>query len=72
MRGLDRDQRVHYHRRAGRLAAAEVALHSMATVEAPLYPGQEVDAAGIDGSPGVEIGHERARPLVEFRGLAHE
>ena len=49
------------------MAAAEAALHSVAAVEAPLHPGQEADAAGIDGSPGVEICHERARPLVERR-----
>jgi hypothetical protein len=54
------------------MAAAEAALHSVATVEAPLSPGQADDAAGIDGSSVMEIGHKRPRSLLELRGLAQE
>jgi len=54
------------------MVAAEAARPSVATVEAPLPPGQETDAAGTGGRAGVTVSHQRARPLVERRGLAHE
>ena len=54
------------------MAAAPAMLQPVATVDAPLCPSQEADAAGIDGSPFPAIGHKCARPLVERRGLAHQ
>ena len=52
--------------------SAETAVHTLATVEAALHPSEEPDARGLSEETGMEIGHERTRPLVEFRSLAHE
>ena len=50
----------------------EIALHTVAAVEAPIHKGKETDATRIIRGKGVEKRPKQARPLVEFRSLAYE
>jgi retron-type reverse transcriptase len=59
-------------RGAGYVAAAQAAQHHLATVETVVHAGEEPDAPGAGRRAGLEISHQRARPLVELRRVAHE
>src|SRR5690606_5981460 len=52
---------------AGWLGAAVATQCAVAALEATGYPGTQSDAPGFTGGAGLEVGHQRARPLVERR-----
>jgi len=59
-------------RRARRMVKAKAAKHPLAAMETFIDEGEEPDAHGTGRRTGLEIRHQRARPVVELRGLAHE
>ncbi len=46
--------------------------HPLAAMETPLYPCQEHEETWSRGGTGLEIGHQRARSVVELQGLSYE
>lgn len=65
-------RRQGYVRRTRRMDTAQIALHSMETVETIPHAGQKPDEAGTSRRSCMEIGHKRSRSLVECRGIPHE
>ncbi len=51
---------------------AETSVHPLAPVEEAQNSCKEPDEVWDRGGEGLEVSHERARPLVELRGLSYE
>ena len=57
--------------RARWLDQAQAADAAMAALETRVRTGSQPDAPGPRRGAGVDVGHQRARPVVEWRRLAH-
>ena len=56
----------------GWIPAAKAAVHSLETMETPVYTSKKTDAERTWGGAGLAIGHERPGSLVELRGVTYE
>ncbi len=54
------------------MGASQTSLCHLASMEAALYEGTQLDTFGIRRGAGVEIGDQWPRPMVELGSVAYE